>query len=60
MKYKAVYVGNEDKRIKGSFHGLTKAYRMQNGFIFEFNKEKNAIRASKIFNNSGYETVRLM
>ncbi len=60
MKYKAVYVGKEDKRIEGSFHGLSKAYRTSDGFVFEFTAEKYAHKASKVLRESGYINVRVM
>lgn len=60
MKYKAVYVSNDGKRIKGSFHGLSKAYRMRDGFVFEFTDEKYAHKASKVLRESGYINIRVM
>ncbi len=58
MKYKSVYVSNENKPITGSFHGIVRSFKTKNGIIFEFNSSDNANRASKILRQSGYEIVR--
>lgn len=60
MKYKSVYVSNENKPITGSFHGIVWSFKTKNGIIFEFNNSDNANRASKILRQSGYEIVRTM
>lgn len=58
MKYKSVYVSNENKPITGSFHGIVGSFKTKNGIIFKFNSSDNANRASKILRQSGYEIVR--
>lgn len=55
-----VYLGREERRIKGSFHGVTKIYKTWSGMIFEFNTPESAQKAFKVFCNSGYEVVRLI
>lgn len=60
LKYNNVYVGAEDKRIRGKIHGIKKMYRMKNGFIFEFDTARRACESAQVFLESGYETVRVI
>lgn len=55
-----VYLGREEKRIKGSFHGVKKIYKTYSGVIIEFVNAQCAQKAFKVFCNSGYEVVRLI
>jgi hypothetical protein len=59
-KYKTLYVGAENKRITGSIHGIIKAHRMLNGYLFTFGTKEQAVRSAQVLIESGYENVRVI
>lgn len=60
LKYNNVYVGAEDKRIRGNIHGIKKMHRMKNGYIFEFDTVRRACAFAQVLYESGYETVQVI
>ena len=54
---KKIYVGDENKRIRGKIRGVRGIERREGHFIFMFSDNSNANEAMKVLINSGYQFI---